>query len=65
MGTGSEEAKKVLALFSNHCTKNWIYSCLQVWQIYSKFKFASIANMVNAILAHAVKFEFAIYLPQL
>ena len=58
-------SEKVLALFSNHCTKNWIYSCLQVWQIYSKFKFASIANMVNAILVHVVKFEFAIYLPQL
>ena len=35
-----------------HCTKSWIYSCLPMWQIYSKFKFAPIGKVVNATFAH-------------
>ena len=30
-----------------HCTKNWICSCLPVWQIWSKFDFEPIANMLR------------------
>ena len=30
-----------------HCTKNWICSCLPMWQIGSKYMFTPIANIVN------------------
>ena len=64
-----------LKSYSLHCTKSWIYWCLPMWQIYSKFKFAPIAKVVNATFAHRMskcgiwhlcyrcKFEFALYLP--
>ena len=36
-----------LSFTNEHCTKNWIYSCLQVWQL-CKHTFAAITKVVNA-----------------